>query len=93
MVEKQRYMYACQAMPLLKITEYDKKKDTRERNRIGQERERRKATVVLMTHQRSHSNSTTLAGVRVNEQMIVLMYVKASESNLFFVCGKYLVRI
>ena len=37
-VENQRY--ACQATPLLKITEHDEKKDIREKNRIGQERER-----------------------------------------------------
>ena len=40
--EKQRY--ACQATPLLKRTEHDKKKDIRERNRTGRERERRKET-------------------------------------------------
>ena len=42
-VEKQSY--ACQATSLLKITEHDEEEDIRERNRIGQERGRRKETV------------------------------------------------
>ena len=32
--------YACQATPLLKITEHNKKKDIRERNRIGDKKGR-----------------------------------------------------
>ena len=41
----EKQWYACQATPLQKITEHDKKNDIRERNRIGQERERSKETV------------------------------------------------
>ena len=61
------------ATPLLKITEHDKKKDIRERNRTGQEKERRKETAETADIEGMHSARLT-PNIRAPKVAIIIPF-------------------